>query len=88
MPDGNKNKVQLTVIVNGQPATVAANLNAPLRTVIPLALDASGNAGQPAENWEIRDSAGVELDLGRKIEDFEFPADVRLFLNLMAGVGG
>lgn len=82
------NKIELVVIVNGAPVTVEANLNAPLRTVISKALEESGNAGQPPENWELRDAEGALLDLGRKIKDFDFEPDVRVFLNLKAGVGG
>jgi hypothetical protein len=82
------NRVELAVIVNGQPTLVEANRNAPLQTVIPRALHQTGNAGQPPENWELRDAAGVLLDLEHKIEDFDFPPDIRLFLNLKAGVGG
>ena len=82
------NELQLEVIVNGQSTTVRANKNAPLRTIIPRALQQTGNAGQPPENWELRDAAGVLLPLDQKIEQFNFPADVRLFLNLTAGVGG
>ena len=81
-------KIAITVVVNGQPTIVEANPEAPLRTIIPIALEQTGNTGQPPENWELRDAAGVELDVAKKIEDFQFPADVRLFLNLKAGVGG
>lgn len=85
---GSANKVDLAVVVNGQPVLLEVNLNAPLRTVIPKALEESGNTGQPAENWELRDADGAELDLDRKIGDYGFPPDVRLFLNLKAGIGG
>jgi hypothetical protein len=85
MPD---NELQLEVIVNGQSTTVRANKKAPLRTIIPRALEQTGNAGQPPENWELRDAAGVLLPVDQKIEQFNFPPDVRLFLNLKAGVGG
>jgi len=81
-------KIAITVVVNGQPTIVEANPEAQLRTVIPIALEQTGNTGQPPENWELRDAAGMELDVAKKIEDFQFPADVRLFLNLKAGVGG
>lgn len=84
----NPNKIEIVVVVNGQPVVVDANLNAPLRTVIPKALEASGNSGQPPTNWELRSADGELLDLDLKIEDFQFPADVKLFLNLKAGVGG
>ncbi len=84
----SKNRIDLAVVVNGQPIVVQANLEAPLRTVIPQALQQTGNAGQPPENWELRDQAGALLALEKTIEDFSFPADVRLFLNLKAGIGG
>jgi len=82
------NEVDLAIVVNGQPTVVHANTNAPLRTVIARALEQTGNAGQPPENWELRDAAGAPLPLDQKIGDFNFAADVRLFLNLKAGVGG
>lgn len=82
------NKLQLAVIVNGHPAVVEANANAPLRTVIPHALHETGNAGQPPENWELRDAAGALLDLDAKIGSFGFGPDAKLFLNLKAGIGG
>ena len=85
MPD---NKIQLAVIVNGQATVVEANLNAPLGTIIPRALEQTGNTGQPPENWELRDAQGTLLDTSQKIGSFHFPPDVQLFLNLKAGVGG
>jgi uncharacterized protein DUF2604 len=84
----NPSEVAIEVVVNGQPVSVTANRNAPLRTVVPEALKLSNNQGQPPENWELRDASGQLLDLGRKIEDFGFAEDVKLFLSLKAGVGG
>ena len=81
-------KLKIAVVVNGTVALVEANPHAPLHTVIPRALEETGNSGQPPENWELRDAAGTLLDTSKKIEDFHFPADVRLFLSLKAGVGG
>lgn len=95
MPDKDKghdadhgNKISITVVVNGQPTLVEANLHAPLRTIIPKALEQTGNVGQPPDQWELRDAAGELLDLDTKIEDSHFPPNVTLFLNLKAGVGG
>lgn len=82
------NKINLTVVVNGQAFVVEGNLNAPLRTIIPRALEQSGNVGQPPENWELRDAQGTLLDTGKKIGSFDFTPETRLFLNLKAGVGG
>jgi hypothetical protein len=81
-------KIDIEVVVNGQPTTVEANQNAPLQTVIPKALTATGNTGQGPENWELRNDAGTLLDASQKISSFGFAAGVRLFLNLKAGVGG
>lgn len=84
----SRNKFELAIVVNGDPTLIEINENAPLRTVVPKALHESGNAGQPPENWELRDASGALLDLDSKIESFGFPAGVKLFLNLKAGIGG
>lgn len=81
-------KIALTVVVNGTPTVVEVNSNAALQSVVGRALEQTGNSGQPADNWELRDAAGQLLELKKKIKDFDFPVDVRLFLNLKAGVGG
>jgi hypothetical protein len=81
-------KIGLTVVVNGAPTVVEANLNAPLKSIIGKALEQTGNTGQPPDNWELRDAAGTVLDLDAKIGTFGFDSDTRLFLNLRAGVGG
>ena len=81
-------KIAIVVVVNGEPTTVEANPNAPLHTIIPKALTATGNVGQPPENWELRDAEGNMLDTDRKIESFAWAAGIRLFLSLKAGIGG
>lgn len=85
---GSPNKIDLTIIVNGQPTTVEANVNAPLKTVIERALHQTHTTGQPPDAWELRDAAGVALDLDKKIGTFGFASGAQLFLNLKAGVGG
>jgi hypothetical protein len=82
------NQIDINVVVNGQPVTVRANLNAPLQTVVLKALHDSGNSGQPLDNWELRDAAGQVLDLTRKVEDYVITSGATLFVNLKAGVGG
>ena len=81
-------KETLTVVVGGEPTEVAANEQAPLRTIIPDALKQTGQIGQPPEAWEIKDAAGNVLNLGRKIADYGFSVTTTLFLSLKAGVGG
>jgi len=84
----NKNEITLTVVVNGNPTEVTANVNAPVHTVIPEALRETDNTGQPPENWELRDEPGNLLDPLRKIEEFGFAPGTKLFLSLKAGIGG
>ncbi|MXY43535.1 MAG: DUF2604 domain-containing protein [Dehalococcoidia bacterium] len=81
-------KIDITVVVNGQPTVVSTLDNVPLGTIVPEALQQTENTGQPAENWELRDADGNLLDLNKKIEDYPFTDKTRLFLNLKAGVGG
>ncbi len=81
-------QITITVVVNGQPTTVEANPEAPLHTIIPKALEQTANTGQPPDNWDLRDANGTLLDPAKKIEDYGFPSNVTLFLNLRAGVGG
>lgn len=82
------NQVTFTVVVNGSPTQVTANVHAPIHTVIPEALHETDNTGQPPENWELRDEPGNLLDPKRKIEDFNFAPGTKLFLSLKAGIGG
>jgi hypothetical protein len=84
----NNKKQTLTIIVNGVPAVVERNENAPLVSAIERALSETGNVGQPLENWELRDGVGNVLDLHAKIGAYNFPDDIKLFLSLKAGVGG
>ena len=68
--------IPLTIVVNGQQTVVHARQlrrRLPLHTVIPKALEQTGNAGQGIENWELRDSAGTILDL-QENRGFPFPA--------------
>jgi hypothetical protein len=81
-------KVQLTIIVNGQPTELEANVNEPLHAIVPRALQQTQNLGQPPDMWELRDAAGVILDQTKKISEYGFGSGTRLFLNLKAGVGG
>jgi hypothetical protein len=85
---GSKNKITLIIVVNGEPVSVEANVNAPLHTVIAKALADSGNVGQPPENWELKDEGGAVLDASKKIEDSGISAGQKLFLSLKAGAAG
>jgi len=81
-------KIALTIVVNGVSVSVEANVNAPLHTVIPKALEESGNVGQPPENWELKDEGGAVLDVTKKLEELGLTAGTTLFLSLKAGAAG
>jgi hypothetical protein len=82
-------EINITVVVNGQPVPLEeVNVEEKLRAVAHMALEKSGNSGQPLDNWELRDSAGQILDLNKKVADYGITSGTKLFLNLKAGVGG
>ena len=81
-------KIDVTVVVNGEPTEVEVNENAPLTALVGKALVKTTNTGQAPENWELRDGQGNELDLDKKFASFGFAEGVKLFLNLKAGIGG
>lgn len=80
--------VLITVVVNGQPTEVAAKAEDLLATVREKALTQTENVGQPPENWELKDDAGVSLDLAATVGSFGFREEVTLYLSLKAGVAG
>jgi uncharacterized protein DUF2604 len=80
--------VELVVVVNGQPLPLEVNVSETLRELVTIALERSGNSGQPAENWELRDAEGHVLNLDRSVGEFNFKEGTKLFLSLKAGVGG
>ncbi|MHB8812508.1 MAG: DUF2604 domain-containing protein [Steroidobacteraceae bacterium] len=85
----HEHKIDLTVVVNGQPVEMDhLNTNTILKVVVERALRESGNSGQPIDNWELRDAAGQILDLSKRIADYGIMDHARLFLSLKAGVGG
>lgn len=81
-------KLEIKVVVSGQPTMVEANEEAPLGTIIPRALEQTHNTSRPPSDWQLRDAAGNLLDGSRKIGSFGFAPGVELFLSLGAGVGG
>jgi len=86
--EGHDGSVSITVVVNGEPTVVAAKAGDLLATVREKALTQTENVGQPPENWELKDDAGVSLDLAATVGSFGFGRDVTLYLSLKAGVAG
>lgn len=85
---GGPGKIEIIVVVNGQPTQVEANPNQPLHVVRTKALESTQNVAQPADNWELKDEVGNLLDVDKKIGDFGFANTATLFLSLKAGVAG
>lgn len=82
------NQIHLVFIVNGKETLVDnINSNQPLKGVVERALAQTGNSGRPIEDWLVKLN-NIDLDISRKIEDFRFPVDVKIFLSLKSGVDG
>ena len=84
----NNKSFKITIVVNGKPEGVEVTLDEQIGKAVKDALEQSGNSGQPAEQWELRDAAGQVLDTGKKIGESGIGPGARLFLSLKAGVGG
>lgn len=84
----SEKRIEFTIVVNGQPVPVKAGLDDQIDEVVAWALKESGNSGQPADKWELRDDAGNIIDTGKKVGALGIKEGSTLFLNLKAGVGG
>ena len=82
-------KFLLIFIINGEDFKVETKTDNLLRVAVEKALTVSGNTGRrdPSE-WEVRNSAGVLLEMGREIRELELAEGARLFLSLKVGAGG
>ena len=81
-------KLNLNFIVNGQSVSVEAESECDFQDAAVLALDKSGNSGQPVGNWELRDSAGSIIDMAETVVQSNPRCGETIYLNLKAGVGG
>ena len=89
MADHKHHAISLVFIINGESYEVDANVNAAMVSAVEKALSISGNTGRrdPAE-WELRDSSGAFLEIGRKIGELGLHDGSRLFLSLKVAAGG
>jgi len=83
----NDRKV-IVFIVDGEDVPVFVEAQDRLCDVRNKALANSHHTGRPYDDWETRDERGVLLPPNDKVEAFNFPNRVRLFLTLKVGVGG
>ena len=81
-------RFEITIVVNGKPEGLKVGLDEQIGEAVKAALEQSGNSGQPADQWELRDENGQILDTGKKIGESGIGPGAKLFLNLKAGVGG
>lgn len=82
-----ENKVTLSIVVAGNPTEVEANENAALQSVVEHALKQSGNVGQPADAYELKDERGNLLAMNLKVREV-LAGGVLMFLSLKAGAAG
>ena len=89
MPEAHSHKITLIFIINGQDFGVETDVEARLIIAVERALVESGNTGRrdPRE-WEVRDSAGVLLEVDRTVRELGLKNGARLFLSLKVGAGG
>ncbi len=86
---GHEPKITLVFVVNGENFPVEANVQAPLAVAVEHALKASDNTGRRDLNeWEVRDSNGVLLEMNRTLAELRLGDGTRLFLNVRVGAGG
>jgi hypothetical protein len=82
-------KFLLVFIINGEDFNVETNVEDLLRMAVERALIESGNTGRrETSEWEVRDSAGVLLEMAREIKALGLEYGARLFLSLKVGAGG
>jgi len=82
------NKGTIVVVVAGAEVVVPFNQNEPLKNVVNDALRLSGNASRKAEDWQLKVDGVLITDLSRKVRDYNFPANVVLYLSLAEGTLG
>jgi hypothetical protein len=79
----------LIFIINGEDYHVETEPDSLLKVAVEKALIESGNkARRDPSEWEVRDSSGILLEMGRAIRDLGVHKGARLFLTLKVGAGG
>lgn len=81
-------RIQLVIVVSGQPLPQTINPNERLEVLVRKALNESGNLGQPPGEWELRREDGTLLDQQQRAGDAGLHDGMTLFLTPRAGAGG
>jgi hypothetical protein len=86
--EGNDNLISLTFIVNGKEINIEkVNIHQPLKVSVEKALEKSGNTGRDLSDWLVKWN-DRDLDISRKVEEFNFPPHTKIFISLKSGKGG
>jgi hypothetical protein len=81
--------ISLIFIINGENFPITVEPDSVLMKAVDQVLKESGNTGRrESSEWEVRDSAGVLLDMARTIKELGLTDGARLFLSLKVGAGG
>ena len=88
MEEKNQNQTSLTFIVNGKEANVEkVNLHQPLEVSVKKALEETENTGRELSDWQVKLNDS-ELDIKKKVEEFNITSGAKIFISLRAGQGG
>jgi len=81
-------KLTIIFIIGGESIAVEANPHEPLHVARDHALKEGEHSGRAPDDWEIKDVNGNILDPTRKIEEFNFQRDTKLYMNQKVSGGG
>ena len=81
-------KLLLTVVVNGNPATIEVAPRASLKALVARALEETNSVGRPPDDWELRNEAGQSINVDGSAESNGLADGAVLFLSLKTGAAG
>lgn len=88
MPEDKHRKIEIVVVVSGQPERLTIHEHERLEHIVREALKRSGNEGQPPSDWELRTEGGQLLDQAQTVGQAHVENGQTLFLSPKAGAGG
>ena len=81
-------QINVIVVVSGVDQPVRVNPNQTVGHLAKEALKASGNEGQPLENWEMKTEGGTIIPFESRIDDAGIVEGSKVYLTPKAGSGG
>ena len=83
-----KNRISVTVVVNGEGLNLEANNNEPLSVLANAAIRASQSTEKNLDKWELTTEEGQKLSLSDKVGEAGVLDQSTLLLNLKTGAAG